>query len=151
MTQWKRFFNHRAVIQAEIKHWPFKEQELAISVYGLIKNIEAIDFVPLVLGLIPVALICRGIESGFIPLPVALAGKYAGPLLVGTTALIYAATAAALSQLVVKKLQMKWITELFQKLAADKELAAAYDKLERLDPYVNWRIRNTFLRLNKLF
>lgn len=151
MTSWKKFFNRRVGIWEEIESWNEKEKDLAYYVYGLLRNIEAIDFAPFVIGLVPLALIFQWIEGGIIPALNVPAGQYEGFWSIGCALLIYAISVIAINKFVVKKLQMKWISELYQKMAADKEVAEAYDKLEKLDHYPDWRIRNTFLRLNKLF
>jgi hypothetical protein len=151
MMSWKKYLNRRAVVMEEMESWTEKEQDLVIFVYWLLKNIEAIDFVPFILGMVPLTLLYRGIESGLIPMFVVPAGNYNSFFAIGAAMLSYVVTAATISKFVVKKLQMKWITELYQKMAADNEVARAYEKLELIDPYPEWRIRNTLLRLDKLF
>jgi hypothetical protein len=151
MMNWKKYHNRQAAVMEEMENWTEKEQDLVLFVYGLIRSIEATDFAPFIFGMVPLALLYRGTESGLIPLSVIPAGNHNNFLAIGAAILCYAVTSAAISKFVVKKFQMKWISELYQKMAADNEVARAYDKLEHLDPYPNRRIRSTFLRLDKFF
>jgi hypothetical protein len=151
MKSLKKYLRRHSAVREEIESWPDKEQEFVAFVYGLLKNIEAIDFVPFVLGMVPFALVYQGLKNGIIPMPDIPVGKYGGLWSFGCIFLSYIGTVIVVNKLAVKKLQQKWIAELYQKMAADKDIAEVYDKLEQIDPYPDWRIRNTFLRLNKLF